>query len=250
MNTGSEVQVPWYRATMRYLLYAISIFEFWGGALVCNLVAIPFLPWRKKPEVRFRARVWLRRLLVLARKNMRAIGALEFDLNGTESLLNLRGTVVVANHPGLMDAVFLLGLVPDSVCIFKRSLQRNIALGPMARLCGFIANDGGPDLVREAVSALSEGCNLVIFPEGTRSIGRLNRFRPGFALIATRCLCPVQTVHLYYEPALLSKGALLRDLPRRRPLISIHPGRQIRPIPDLRAEDFMREVEAYFQART
>lgn len=232
----------------RFLLYATMILIFWSGALLSNLIALPFLPWRHRPEVRRKARVWLRRLVIFARWLMDTTRALEFDLDGTESLAGMKSTVVVANHPSLMDAVFLLGLVPDSVCIFKKSIQRNIALGPLVSLCGFIANDAGLELVRDAESTLSEGCNLIIFPEGTRSIGSLNEFRPGFALISIRSRCPIQTVHLSYDPPVLAKNIPLKDLPRWRPLIRIRPGQRLHPSPDIRARDFAQEIVEIFKS--
>ena len=247
VNTEAEIEVSWYRVAARYLLYFISLVGFWSGALVCNLLALCFLPWHGEASVRSAARIWLHRLLVFARRSMGTIHAIRFDLKGTEILSELRSTVVVANHQSLLDAVYLLSLVPDALCIFKKSIQRNIALGPMAWLCGFIANDAGPDLVREAVAALSEGCNVIVFPEGTRSQGRLNPFKSGFALIACRARCPIQTVHLSTDPALLPKGASLMDLPHRQPLVCIHPGRRFSPTPGLRTTDLVREVEAYFQ---
>ena len=247
VNIEAEIDVSRWRLTARYLLYGISLAGFWSGALLCNLLALFFLPWRGQAKVRRKARVWLHRLLVFARRSMGAIQAVRFDLMGTELLSELRSTVVVANHQSLLDAVYLLSLVPDAVCIFKRSLQRNIALGPMARLCGFIANDAGPDLVRESVAALSEGCNVIVFPEGTRSQGGLKPFKPGFALIACRARCPIQTIHLSTDPALLPKGASLMDLPHRQPLVGIRPGRRFSPTPGLRTTDLLREVEAYFQ---
>ncbi len=245
----SEPTTSRFRTTGRFSIYALAIFLFWSGAFACNLIALCFLPWSGSPKVRYRARVWLRRLMLLARKIMETIRALKFDLTQTDSLVELRGTVIVANHPSLMDAVFLLGLIPDSVCIIKRSLQRNIALNPMSRLCGFIANDGGPDLIREAGTVLSEGCNLIVFPEGTRSQGRLNPFKPGFALIALRGGHPIQTVHLSINPALLPKGALVKNLPHTRPLIKITPGLNFTPTPGLRPADLALEVERHFLDR-
>lgn len=223
------------------------ILIFWSGALLGNICALPFLPWRHRPGVRRKARVWLRRLVLFARGLMDTTGALQFDLDGTENLAGLKGTVVVANHPSLMDAVFLLGLVPDSVCIFKKSIQRNVALSSLVNLCGFIANDTGPGLVREAVSTLSEGCNLIIFPEGTRSVGGLNEFRPGFALISILSQCPVQTVHMSYDPPLLAKNVPLKDLPRWRPMIRIRPGPRLDPSPGTKARDFAREVVEIYE---
>jgi 1-acyl-sn-glycerol-3-phosphate acyltransferase len=174
-------------------------------------------------------------------------GIARFSLVATENLQAIQGTVVAANHPTLMDALYLLGLVPDAVCIFKKSLQRNMLLGPMARLCGFIASEAGPDMVRESGVAISEGCNLVIFPEGTRSRGKLQPFKPGFALIATRFRAPVQTIHLSCNPPLLPGRVELKGMPRVTPVIVIQPGRLFRPQSGSRTTQFMAEIETYFQ---
>jgi 1-acyl-sn-glycerol-3-phosphate acyltransferase len=170
-----------------------------------------------------------------------------FELLSPKRFHEIRGTVVVANHPTLMDAFYLLGLVPDAVCIIKHSLQRNLLLGPTLRLCGFIANEAGPDLVREAGAALAEGCNLIIFPEGTRNRGTLQPFKPGFALIATRFRVPVQTVHLSCEPPFLPGPVELKGIPGVAPVVGVRPGRIFRPDAGSKTARFMAEIETYFR---
>ena len=67
----------------------------------------------------------------------------------------------------------------------KAELLRNIFLGGGARLARYIRNDVGRGMVRDAVATLRDGDQLVIFPEGTRTVAPpVNPFQPGITLIA------------------------------------------------------------------
>lgn len=80
-----------------------------------------------------------------------------------------RGLVLVSNHPGLFDITCLLACLPEAVCLFKPAIQRNPVLGAAARRAGYLAGDGGPDMVRAAADKVAAGHTLVVFPEGTRT---------------------------------------------------------------------------------
>lgn len=116
--------------------------------------------------------------------------------------------VYIANHPGLLDATFLLARLPDAICIFKPAIMRNPVLGPAARMAGYVAGDSGVDLIRDVASRVADGRSLLIFPEGTRTAPgtRLNAFKPGFALIAARAEAPVRLVVVRSPPDLVPKG--------------------------------------------
>jgi len=56
----------------------------------------------------------------------------------------LRGPAVyVANHPGLLDATFILARLPDTICIFKPALIRNPAMGPAAIMAEYASGESG-----------------------------------------------------------------------------------------------------------
>lgn len=116
--------------------------------------------------------------------------------------------VYVANHPGLLDATFILARLPDTICIFKPEIMRNPVLGPAARMAGYVAGESGVDLIRDVASRVSGGNSLLIFPEGTRTVpGRmLNPLKPGFALIATRARVPVRIIVVRAPRDLVPKG--------------------------------------------
>jgi len=116
--------------------------------------------------------------------------------------------VYIANHPGLLDATFILARLPNAICIFKPAIMRNPVLGPAARMAGYVAGDSGVDLIRDVATRVSGGNSLLVFPEGTRTLpGRtLNPLKPGFALIATRARVPVRIIVIRAPRDLVPKG--------------------------------------------
>lgn len=98
------------------------------------------------------------------------------------------GLVMAANHPALIDITCLLARVPEAVCIFKPAIRRNPVLGAAARRAGYLASDGGLELLRDAAAKVAAGRTLVVFPEGTRTPPgeALLPFKAGFLLIARR----------------------------------------------------------------
>ena len=116
--------------------------------------------------------------------------------------------VYVSNHPGLMDATFLLSRLPDTICIFKPSVMRNPVLGPAALMAGYASGGSGLDLLRDVTDRIKSGRSLLIFPEGTRTAqgAHLNPLRPGFALIAARARVPIRVILIHAPRDLLPKG--------------------------------------------
>jgi len=159
------------------------------------------------------------------------------------------GLVLVANHPSLVDITCLLANLPEAVCIFKPAIRRNPVLGAAARRAGYLANDGGHDLVRVAGEKLAAGRVLIIFPEGTRTSPgeKMGPIKPGFALMAQRARVPIQLVRIATNSDVLTKGLAWWKLPRIPVHIDITLGPLVpveaaAPLPELTAR-----IEAWFR---
>ena len=63
------------------------------------------------------------------------------------------------------------------VCITKASIWDNWFLGGGARLAGYIRNDAPVNLIRRSVAELRAGHQLLVFPEGTRTLARRRSVR-------------------------------------------------------------------------
>ena len=190
-----DASVPAPRVTHRLerpLLWAYQTVAFYGVLAVFGIV---FLGWNlpattaywllpHRRSLRFGQAVIMhgfRTLLGL----MRVAGLAHFDLTAIDALRDEPGLLIAPNHPTLLDALLVTSRLPRIVCITKASLWDNPALGAGARLAGYIRNDAPHRLVRRAAAAMRDGSQLLIFPEGTRTVTPpVGPFRAGFALMA------------------------------------------------------------------
>ena len=155
------------------------------------------------------------------------------------------GLIVAANHPTMLDALLVVARLPRGVCIMKAELLRNVFLGGGARLARYIRNDAGRGMMRDAVSSLKEGGQLVLFPEGTRTVKEpVNDFKAGITLIAHLAQVPIQTVIIESESPYLTKGWPLLRPPPLPVVIHVRLGERFAHEPDHRA--LLRRLEGYF----
>ena len=112
------------------------------------------------------------------------LGAFECRVVHRERL-NQPGALIVANHPSLIDVVFLISLMPGATCLTKRSFWRNPVTAIPVRLAGYIDNRSAVAMVERCRAALAAGDRVILFPEGTRSVpGKTLCFQRGAAHIA------------------------------------------------------------------
>ena len=138
---------------------------------------------------------------------LQASGILRLELEALDALRNERGLIVAPNHPCLLDAVLVISRLPDITCIMKAEIWDSLVLGGGARLAGYIRNDSASKMIRHATEELHAGCQLLVFPEGTRTRRKpVSAFKGGFALIAKKSGVPIQTVFIETNSAFLGKG--------------------------------------------
>jgi len=166
------------------------------------------------------------RLFVAMLINLRVI---EFDSVGREQLQRCRGNIIVANHPSLLDVVLLMSLMPKAQCVVKHQLWENKFLGGVVRAAGYIRNDSDPNkMISQCVEVLRNGENIVLFPEGTRTIpGQPIKFQRGFANIATMAEADLQMVTITCSPTTLTKGEHWYQIPNQRAKFTITTDNQL-----------------------
>jgi len=158
---------------------------------------------------------------------MRGLGVLRYEVRGLDKLAR-GGQLILANHPTLIDTVFLIAFVRNADCIVKGGLWNNpFTRGPV-RAAGYICNDRGPELVDACIASLRAGGNLIVFPEGTRTPreGTIVLKR-GAANIAVRGHCAVTPVLIGCEPPTLGKGDKWWHVPPRQACFRIEVGDDI-----------------------
>jgi 1-acyl-sn-glycerol-3-phosphate acyltransferase len=185
-----------------------------GLLLLVLLVPVPVSRHNKqtltRTAVRRAARCYLGTLKLL--------GLITFDIDYEQALGN-SGQLIIANHPTLLDAIFLMAYLPNPNCVVKSAMANNPLTWALISLGGYISNQqNGMDLLEQAVTLLHEGQNLLIFPEGTRTDdGQQLRFKRGAANIALRAACPIRPVIIDCQPLTLRKHQAWYQVPDRAP---------------------------------
>jgi 1-acyl-sn-glycerol-3-phosphate acyltransferase len=132
------------------------------------------------------------------------------------------GSLIVANHPSLIDALILLGHVKGAVVVAKRSLQINPFTSGAIRGADFVVNADVLSLIDECRARIAAGESLVLFPECTRTgDDGVIRLRRGAAHIAVRAGCPVIPVTIELSEPLLNKSSRWWLAPKVRPKVRV-----------------------------
>lgn len=162
------------------------------------------------------------------------------------------GFVLAANHPALIDITCLLARMKQAICIFKPAIRRNPLLGAPARRAGYLASDGGHELLRRAAEKVAAGHVLIMFPEGTRTIPseQLLPLKSGFAIIARRAKVPIQLVRIATDSDVLTKGRAWWKLPKFPANIEVKAGPLIPTNTSASIPELTAEIETWFRTGT
>lgn len=173
------------------------------------------------------------------------LGLMRIDYTALDVLKRDAGLIIAANHPSMLDALLVIARVPRGICIMRASLMRNPFLGAGARLARYIRNEPPRGMIRSCVTNLQAGGQLVLFPEGTRTVvSPINPFRPGITLIAHMAQVPIQTVFIEAESPYLGKGWPIWRIPQFPVAFNVRLGQRFAPEAD--HQGLLKRLERYF----
>jgi 1-acyl-sn-glycerol-3-phosphate acyltransferase len=155
------------------------------------------------------------------------MGFISYEFIGREKL-GRPGQLIVANHPTLIDVVYLLGFTPTASCIVKAGHFRNVITRGAVNGAGYIPNAPTEDMIHAAEAALQGGETLLMFPEGTRTVpGQPLTMYRGAANVALRAARVLTPVYISCDPPTLSKNLPWYRIPPRRPKWTLRVGDDI-----------------------
>jgi len=213
----------------RLLATGLSFFCFGAGGLLLWIFVFPvlsFLPGNPRQKVSRGQKIVSYSFYVFIGL-MHRLGVMTYEVVGLDKL-NRPGQLIIANHPTLVDIVFLISRIKQAGCIVKAGLWHNPFMrGPIVN-AGYISNGDPEQMIAECVAWLRSGGSMVIFPEGTRSIpGKPYRFQRGTAAIALQANAVVTPVTLSCYPSTLTKAEQWYQIPDRRFHLTMHVGDDI-----------------------
>lgn len=240
----------------RLIATAIAFSTFGAGGLVLGVTVFPVLMLitRDADTLRCRSQHTVSLAFAAFVWWMKTLGLLSYEIRGRE-YLQAPGQLIIANHPSLIDVVFLISLVRQIDCVIKQPLLHNPFTRWATRSAGYIGNSESAQLVDQCSAVLHRGRSLLIFPEGTRTVpGQPIRLQRGTANIALRAVDEIRPVLIRCAPSTLTKAEPWYVIPRRKPhwIIDVREPFALAPF---RADDrptpaaarqLTRHIEQYF----
>lgn len=243
------------RYWLRLLATATAFSLFGVGGLVLRFILFPPLKLLyRDPAVRQRkARDMVQGAFRTFIGFMHITGIYTYRIHGEEKLRE-PGRLVLANHPSLIDVVFLISRIPNANCIVKASLFRNPFMRGAVTTAGYIPNDDPEKIIALAAESLARGESVVLFPEGTRTVpGRELRLQRGAAYMALRAGVTPTLVTIRCNPPMLMKNVPWYSIPKSRPHFEfvVSDGEQVIPLQDLQetplaARKITNQLKVYF----
>lgn len=133
---------------------------------------------------------------------------------GREKIRKNATYVVVSNHQSALDILVAFRLFFPFKWVSKAEMFRVPFIGWNMALNGYIRLKRGEkestrQMLADSEKALSRGCSVFFFPEGTRSeTGRLKLFKPGAFILAHKMKLPILAIAINGTKAALPKASL------------------------------------------
>lgn len=155
-----------------------------------------------------------------------AIVNIKYD--GIDKLRSLKGTLIIANHPTLLDYVILTAIFKNADCMVKSSLCHNPFLKGVVKCADYILNNDGEHLIIKSSEEFNLGNNLIVFPTGTRHYANvIPKLQRGAAQIAIRTKTNIQVINISASVPYLDKKSKWYLPPFDFPTINVKAGRLI-----------------------
>lgn len=216
------------RLMIRFLRGAISVM-FFGIFAVGAILMSPFMfllgsPRFCQPLVRATWRPYLKCWDLAGEVGVRYDGSRE-----------VKGSVLVANHPSLIDVVIMVSLFPKTLYVAKHSLLKDFFLSGIVRFTSLPDDERLPEA---AGPYLRDGWNVLVFPEGSRTpMGPSSRtpvsevemrpFHRGAAQVALRNGVPLVPFGISLTRRVVAKGQKAWDLGTEKVFYTIRRGAEI-----------------------
>lgn len=166
----------WYfRGLILFILYVVL-------NLLLVILTLPFLLFPRKIRAKalsygLRAVLW-----ITFDKAIASFGGYKISVKGKENICE-GGAIYVCNHASLFDPFWAMTYIPNAGVLIKSKYSKVMAIWYLVKVFDFITVDSlSPSalapVVEQAERSLANGHNLLIFPEGTRTMtGRLGDFK-------------------------------------------------------------------------
>ena len=188
----------------RNIVGKLACFAYFGlSSVFASFIIFPFIHlfiWDKKAQYNAKIAVVQNHFSFFIRL-MFWLAHYKIDTSALQKYKNLRSTVIVANHPTLIDVVVLISALPHPDCVVAGRLFNNFWIRKIVGQL-FVNSSANPEeLLERCRKSLHDGNNMIIFPEGTRTRPETagKALKRGAAQIALRAGADILPIHIKTE---------------------------------------------------
>jgi 1-acyl-sn-glycerol-3-phosphate acyltransferase len=177
---------------------------------IAGILGIPYTLMVGDISLLYRVAMWI------VRAGLRA-GGIKVVVTGYEHLPADQSCIFMSNHVSNLDPPVIIPILPRRCSVLlKKELMSIPILGMAMRLAHFVPvergsrRDAAKASVEAAAKALRSGLDMLVFPEGTRSIdGRLASFKKGPFFLAQETGAPIVPIAISGTERMMGKGSAL-----------------------------------------
>ena len=178
---------------MSVMAFAIFIVGSVIGLIATVILRVIPTNLRKRKRLLRRILQWQCLILMYACVNVRKRVQMRDELDMKNP------SVIVTNHQSFIDILAMISLSPDLVIMTKKWVYKSPLFGGAVRFAGYLYTEHSPEETQKRIKeSLDEGCSVMIFPEGTRTIeGEHKRWHKGAFFIADQYQMDISPVVLH-----------------------------------------------------
>jgi 1-acyl-sn-glycerol-3-phosphate acyltransferase len=242
--------------TWRWLCTCLAYISFALGGLILYLTIFKVIQLLSRSktisEQRVRKVICASFNLLLNVLTMCKVLKIEANL---ENLAQLQSTLIICNHPCLLDVVVIMAKLPNCQCVVKNELWHNPFLGGVVRSAGFICNNLDQMIfLEQCKQELARGQNIIIFPEGTRSTpGQEIKMQRGVGNLALATTADIQALTISCQPLTLTKTDKWYKIPQQKINLKLTIGKKFLnkdysgiEARSLKVRALMRDIQQYY----
>ncbi|NNM58890.1 MAG: 1-acyl-sn-glycerol-3-phosphate acyltransferase [Legionellales bacterium] len=228
-----------------------------GGVILAYVVLPVFLFLSRNQEAeKYKAQYAIHQMFRFMIYMLQSLGLINFTFKNFEQLKEDQGCLFIANHPTLIDYVAIISKLPRCDNLVKESLWKNRFIKRIISKADYIPNQESTTIIERIKATLNEGNNLLMFPEGTRTIpGETITLKRGAAQLAIRANAPIRLIHISCKPPFLTKQTKWYQLPFEKPQFTLRVVERIEPgdyliktgFPSLAARELTRDLEKHLR---
>jgi len=212
------------------LLVTGTCFVLFGlGGLLLGLLVFPAMlmlpggPGRR----RARTRATVQRSFRLFVAVMSGLRGLCYEFHGADRL-GRPGQLIIANHPTLIDVVFIVAFTPAPACVVKAALFANPFTRHVVRAAGYIRNAPTDEMIERSVAALRSGRCPGNVPRGhPHSCRPAPGIPPRRGSVAVQGAAVLTPIYIHVDQPMLTKTLPWYKVPPRVPRFTIRVGDDI-----------------------